>query len=414
MWSSMICLFEMKLLGYYDLSSETWTMIVSGFLSFLLGILTIFVARNLFDKSNDIREIVPKYLDLDIIFAKDGKYLKNTMLILSLIGLFGAIQHWMVLLKMFGSVQRVLIQANIIYRMRIENEIPGVVPYVFVASYSAVFLAGVYTAYKSKFSLIALLPLIGVVLKDIANIGRAGILIGFFEFGISLFLFRYAIPKQVRKNDEKKKKNLILTIIIVAAIMIGSATLIRSVRGTIETYSTASRQLNKLRSGVLITPSIYLYTTIHIGVFNKYLEEANEGTMIGENTFLPVYSMIAKTGLVKQPNSYEKGYLVPIWSNSATYLRDLHADFGIAGVFIGPFLLGLFTTFYWFRFYERKQVMDFAVLVYLYLIVSISFLNIASRLSLWFLSLILLIIVITVLKKIVIMITNPSTNNASF
>jgi hypothetical protein len=84
---------------------------------------------------------------------------------------------------------------------------------------------------------------------------------------------------------------------------------------------------------------------------------------------------------------------------TGTYLREIHADFGYTGLFLVPFLMGLITTFYWFRFYEKKKLIDFVILVYMYITVALSFLVIISRTSIWFISFAALLAFVPLLEK---------------
>jgi len=89
-----------------------------------------------------------------------------------------------------------------------------------------------------------------------------------------------------------------------------------------------------------------------------------------------------------------------MWSNNGTFLRELHADFGIAGVLLVPFLLGLMNTWLWFKFYEEKRLVVFALLVFLYVIIGFSFLLMVTRFIYWTVGLILTLLSIPVLEKI--------------
>ena len=88
-----------------------------------------------------------------------------------------------------------------------------------------------------------------------------------------------------------------------------------------------------------------------------------------------------------------------MWTNTGTYIRELHADFGVAGIFLVPYLLGLIVTWLWFKFYKKKSLLVLAILVYLYLIIGFSFLEMVSRVSYWFYSLIVIICFIPVIEK---------------
>ncbi len=393
-WMMMIILYEIRLIPFGDLRSETWSVIVIAFLAYFLGILTIYSTRNRqLDMSN-----IPKVIS-PMILSDGGKTIKFAIVILSLIGFFSAIQHWTVLIKEFGSVIGVLLNATTYYRMRVAGEIKGVIPYIFIASYIAIFLSGIYTAYKKKLTFIAVLPILAVVFKEMANLGRAGILLGLIEFMTAFILFRYLLSEDDR-NEKIKKSRIIFAMLIVLSLMVGGAVLVKTVRKPIDSFQGTSRELKSFEGNMFISPSIYLYTCSHLGVLNKYLEKDEENGYWGEHTFLPIYNLISKLGVIEHPSFFQRGYFIPMWSNTGTYLREIDADFGKAGVLLVPFLMGLLTTYFWFRFYEQKSLLSLVVLTYLYLIIVFSFLVMVSRLSSWFISFGILLVLIPILEKI--------------
>lgn len=397
-WGMYIILYELKLMRYIDLSSDFWFALVITFTGFISGVITFKVSKNNFEKESDDKK---EYnFDQHVLFRNDANLLKLLILVFSIIGLITALLHWYVLINKFGSMANVLIQANIIYRMRVEGELTEVVPYLYIVAYCGTFLGAVYTAYKRKITLLALLPLVAVIIKDIASIGRAGIFLGFLLFVITFFLFHYALIQQTDKNGKHSYRGVIIAFIIIAIIAIGSATAVKTIRGTMESFKTSTSALNKLQSSAIITPSIYLYFSSNVGVFSKYLESEDEEAYFGQNTFLPIYNFLSRFDVVEHPGFYPKGYMIPMWTNSATYLRELHADFGVIGLFLIPFLLGLLTTYYWFRFYSRGNFFDFIILVYLYLIVGFSIFYMVTRSAAWVISLIILLVSFGVINYI--------------
>lgn len=394
-WMSMILLYELRLIPFADLRIETWVVILLGFISFLLGILTIYFARGIFKKNNTSSSTIPK------ILLDDGLTIKYAVVFLSIIGFYSAIQHWAVLIDEFGSIVGVLLNATKYYRMRVAGEIKGVVPYIFIASYIGIFLSGIYTAYKKKLTFVAILPILAVILKEIANLGRAGILLGLVEFMTVFILFRYLLSR-IHKGDIIKKSRILFAVLIILSLMVGGAILVKSVRNPIDSFQGTSRGLQSFEGNVILSPSIYLYTCSHLGVLNKYLEKDNEVGHWGEHTFLPIYNLISKFGVLEHPSFFQKGYFIPMWTNTGTYLRELDADFGKAGVLIFPYLLGFIITFLWFKFFESGSLMSLILLTYSFLIVIFSFLVMVSRLSSWFISLGVLLIVIPILEQIAV------------
>lgn len=389
-WGVLILLYEWKLLPFVDIVPIAWFYILSAFICFLMGILTIISTRELFSLPNKITD---SQIDVEL-FSDGGKIMKLGIIIFGTLGLFAGVQHWLVLLDEFGSLTSIALNASKIYRMNNEGEIVGIIPYISAFSYTAVFLAAIYTAYRGKFTLITFYPFLGVIIKELASMGRAGVLFAIMEFVLAFILYRNLLKSDEKKQYKFSKKNAAIAISILIIFFISSITLVKVTRGSFETYRGASKELRNLEDNLLFSPSVYLYLSSHLGVLNQYLVSDKEIAEFGENTFLTYYGFLAKFNLVDKPEGFQRGYYIPMWTNTGTYIRELHADFGIAGPFIGPFLLGIIITWLWFKFYSSQSMYVFTFLVYFYLIIGFSFLVMVTRLPYWSISLLINIVFI--------------------
>lgn len=395
-WTSMVSLYELKLIQFNTLTLKTFLIIIAGALLFLLGVLTIYSARYSLGISNDV--FTTERIKLKF-FSDEGKIIKKIIFLTSTIGLLSAIQHWYVLVNEFGSIPAALFQAHKIYRQGIEGELQGVIPYIFIFSYVGVFFGGAYSAYKNKLTLIAVYPLLAVILKQIAFISRAGMLFGLLEFLITFFLFRHLLTKDENFRKRKNKIKIGLTVVIIFILVYSSASLVKVLRNPVEDYKASSRAIGKFEGGAFISPSIYLYASAHLGVLNQYFIDGGEDNIIGRNTFLPLFNILAKFDVVEDEGIYQKGYYIPMWTNTGTYLRELHADYGYVGIFVGPYLLGLLSAFLWYQTFRTKNMIYLLITTYVHIIISFSFLVIITRVSTWFLSLILLLVIVPLTEK---------------
>ncbi|GMU85940.1 MAG: hypothetical protein AMXMBFR48_11820 [Ignavibacteriales bacterium] len=393
LWASMVSFYEMKLMAYFDLSDRFWLAVFAGSLSFLFGSLLYPAIKKASEKNRQNR---PKVDPLYNLFFENDSLLNNIVLWCSIIGIVSAIHHWMVLIDMFGSFTKVLINYNVIYRLRVENKIEGLIPYAFVMAFVGVFFAGIKVAKEGKVSILSLSPFIGVILRELANVGRAGILFAFMMFISVIFLSRYSIQKNSAQGSKSFfNKSSIFPLLIIIGLVIGSAGLVRTFRGTFESYKAASSSLNKTSGGFFITPSLYLYISSHAGVFSKYLDkDYDKDFPPGETTFFSLYNILSKFDLVKAPEMYDKGFFIPMWSNTSTVYRYLHQDFGLLGLFIPPFLTGLLASFFWIRFYERGRITDLMLLSYIYIGIGMSFMILVTKISIWLISLVAVYLII--------------------
>ncbi len=405
-WGGLIVLYELKLIPYDSLNLKTWFIVFLAFFLFLIGCVTVFFATYL-----NKRDEKTTYLNNQkILSQKDIQVLALLILIFSVVGIFSAFQHWYILINKFGSIASVLLNATKNYRMRVQGELDGVIPYLFISSYIAIFFSAIYTAYKKKITLLSILPVLAIIIKEIANMGRAGILLGVIEFFTVFIMVRYYLTSYNYK-DKIRKRNIFYIVTFLLIIFVGSAVFVKFIRKPIDKFKGTSQSLEKYEGNAFFSPSIYLYMSVHLGVFNSYLEKDNENYYIGENTFLPIYNLISKFNVIEHPSFFQKGYFVPMWANTGTYLRELHTDFGIGGVVIIPYLLGLIVTWLWLNFFRTGSLTYLVLLTYSFLIIFFSFLVMVSRLSSWFISLIILIIITSFIEKFLLKYKNIEKKN---
>ncbi|MBL1212936.1 MAG: oligosaccharide repeat unit polymerase [Ignavibacteriae bacterium] len=394
-WYSMLNLYHLKLLRYYDLNVETWLYISGAYLSLLIGSATVYTARRIFNikPSNNVNN------DLKILLD-GGKIIKIAIVVFSIIGFISAFQHWSVLIAKYGGILEVLLKSNEIYRLRVAGKLEGVLPYLHSFAFIGVVLSGIYAAYFNKFPIIIFLPMFAILIKEVANVGRSNILLAAIMFVTTFFIIKYFYLAK-DKFYEKKIFRTVTLVILIFGFFIGSSIITRLFRGTIESYTGTSNALSSFEDNVLISPSIYLYLSAHVGVFNKYLEFDSEESEIGQYTFTPIYNLMSKFGAHEKIDFYHRGYFIPMWVNTGTFLREMHADYGIWGVFLVPYILGLMITFFWFRFLESGSSFSLIFIVYLFSIITFSFSLSVTRFGIWYISLVLQLIAFKSLEIII-------------
>lgn len=399
-WAGMILLYEIRLLPYKEIVPATWLFIIATFLSFILGTLTFISVKKMFPSSFEKAD--NKQLKFYEIFNDDAKVVRYSLFLFSFISIAGAIQHWMVLIDMFGSIPKVFLNALTIYKMNTEEGgVKGQVPFVSNFGYVAVFWGAIYTAYKGKFTFLSILPFIGIIIKETSTIGRAGILLGLFEFLFVFFLFRHCLTINDKNRFQFSKSNATIAVSFLLALLIIAASAVKVSRVSFESYQGASKTLRELEGNIILSPSVYLYFSAHLGVLNEFVKRQDERNLFAQNTLLPVYNFLDRLNIIKRPNQYQKGYFIPMWVNTGTFIRELFADFNVFGLLLFPYLLGLLMTYLWFRLVRAGSLYVLAFLSYLYIIIGFSFLVMITRTSYWSISLTLNLISIFVISQIV-------------
>ena len=409
-WYCMIIFFSFRLIKYDEISTETWIVIFFVHLSLYLGSFTYYSVKLLGFKGKELKKN-----NFEIFLADDGKLSFFLTLVLGAIGLIGAIQAWTVLVQIYGTVINALLHLGALYQMRVQGELTDIWPYTSIFSYSSIFFAAVYSAVKSRLTLVSALPLFALVIKEIAVAGRAGILFGFVEF---IFTFLFVLFFITKNYPEKriKKIPLITSIAFTIIFFLISVTIVKNLRVGNEEFRGQTRVLKQLERDSFISPSIYLYASGHIGVLNKFLEKENEHYRIGENSFQFVYNILSKFNITERPDTYQKPYFIPTWINTGTFIRELIADFGLPITFLIVFLLGFQSTLSWNYFFDRKNLYYLVQLVFLMIIIFFSFLMMITRLANWFLSPLFILLVIYFVNKfdtkIKLLLNISSVNNA--
>jgi oligosaccharide repeat unit polymerase len=384
-WSLSISFFELGLIKYYPLESETWLLIIGAWIAFMIGSLTIVAARYALRGGTPRDSHLTNGVNLIPVFD-EALTLNRLLWILNFFTLIVALQHWYVVIQKFGSVANVFIWANILRTALIQDEIPGMIPYADSLALSACLLSGLYTASIGKLKTVAVMSLIIVVLVDVASMGRAKMI-----FAGILFLCGYIFSRRRRgeTSPEFKSSKLkrAITIGLAGALLLFGVEVVRSYRGVIENIGGASKSLEKLRGGAFITPSIYMYFTVSHGVFNQYLKSQNEKTIWGQYTFAPFWRALSKLGFDTRVRYYQPFYMTPIFANTGTYLFELHMDFGLAGDLIVPYLLGSIASLFWIRTERGKRLVDLVILGHIFVVVIMSFSLMATGWGYWLLSL---------------------------
>lgn len=382
-------LYELKLLAYKELTTLTWFFLITSTISFILGIATVLSAKNF--KFSSLNASSKSFSDIPL-FKDDGKIIKYAAIFFSLVGLFVALHRWYIMINIFGSIPAVFVNAAWVYRINVKGEIKEFIPILPSFVYVGVFLSAIYTAFKGRFSFLSFFPILCIILKELTYFGRGEMLFSTFEFFFTFFLTRNLLRNEKNIKFNFSKINAVVSIFLLVALVITAASIVRTSRGVKENIKGSSQELKQLEENFIISPSVYFYLSSDLGVLNQYLLEDKESAKFGENTFRGVYYMLSKFRLVEEPQFFQKGYFIPYWSNTGTYIREIHADFGIIGVYLIPYLLGVMLTWLWYKFFNEKSLVVLAILVYLNIIVAFSFLMMITRLNQWFLSLLLIII----------------------
>ena len=380
-WGFSLALFHVGLIYYYPLEAETWLVIGAGWLAFVLGSATIVAARFSLGRTDLPGTFTPGAGTDDA-----SRTLGVVLWIFNVVIVIEAIHHASVISRLIGGITNFSRVANILYNLRVKQEIPGMIPYLSSAGLTACLLAGVYASRTGRLQMIWLVPPLVTTVDSVLNMSRGTMIIG----GV-LFASGYVSNRKkgalMNLAPGATKIRRFIAIALALALFIAGIDFVRSTRGIVESYGTATNALGKMQGDMLITGSVVFYATGSYGVLNQYLKKGDEQGIVGGYSFAPFWRLIAKLGFPTYVEQTQPFYMTPRPSNNGTYLRELHADYGLMGVVAGPFLLGALASAYWFRAVRSQRVMDIMILGHIYVVVAMSIFLIATQWGYWLASL---------------------------
>jgi oligosaccharide repeat unit polymerase len=380
-WSLSLALFHVGLIYYYPLETETWLVIGAGWSAFVLGSATIVAARF------SLGRIDPAGASMPHAGTDDAVRILGVLLwIFNVVIVIEAIHHAFVISRLIGGITNFSRVANILYTLRVKQEIPGMIPYLSSAGLTACLLAGVYASRTGRLQMIWLVPPLVTTVDSVLNMSRGTMIIG----GV-LFASGYVTNRRkdvlVTLAPGATKVRRFIAIALALALFVAGIDFVRSTRGIVESYGTATSAIGKLQGDALVTGSVVFYATGSYGVLNQYLKKDDEQGIVGGYSFAPFWRLVAKLGFPTYVEQAQPFYMTPRPSNNGTYLRELHADYGLMGVVAGPFLLGALASAYWFRAVKSQRVMDIMILGHIYVVVAMSIFLIATQWGYWLASL---------------------------
>jgi len=92
--------------------------------------------------------------------------------------------------------------------------------------------------------------------------------------------------------------------------------------------------------------SVYWYLASPLGAFAEYVRRGDHTLTLGQSLLLPFYKWLARLDLVPATSKtvLTDWLHIPYAANVFTYLREIHEDFGFAGVAVVPYGLGALST----------------------------------------------------------------------
>jgi oligosaccharide repeat unit polymerase len=366
-WTVSLGLYELKLIQYNSIIPEAWFFILLAWFVFYLGSIMVLRAGIATRHASNYATVFKEVIDnSQRFFFINSKILKRSIIVLSVLAALSIGYHLFVVIHFFGGVKATILNANLLYVLRLRGEIQEEIPYLSSFALGACSLAGIYTAVRGKLTFVGVLPLVLIGLGGAASMGRASIFIAGVLF---LTAFLYA-PRQ-----KLQKLSILTGLILAIALVIGVLTFISSTRGLIISFKYENPSMEILRrTHIAFVPSIYFYFSGPPVVFSEYLKAGGEKFYPGTYTLRPILNVLSKIGLFEPLPRYQDFYFTPEPMNTGTYLRELYPDFGPIGMTLFPYILGILLTILHLRIKKRPTLMHIVLQSHLYVIVFLSWL----------------------------------------
>ena len=268
----------------------------------------------------------------------------------------------------------------------LSGGIPGAIPYLSSSALAGCLLGGIYMAKVGKARLVALIPFVVVVGDSMLSMDR-----GTMITAAVLFVCGYALGNRGGSRFSLQlpgaRIRRIASIAVGMLLLTSSLEFVRSHRGIVESSYSAGSALSRMKGAAFITPSVYFYFTGHFGVLNQYLKKDAEQNIVGRYTLAPIWRTIAKLGFDTKVGPNQPFYATPFFGNNGTYLREFRADYGLAGVVLGPLVLGTIVSGLWFRAVKTGKLVDMMILGHMLVFVVMSIFQVATQQGSWLASL---------------------------
>lgn len=349
-WEIAILFHESNLISFNPITVYCWFVIFFLQTIFIFGCLTTTRTH-----PTNVRAQV-----INPFFEK--KQLKLFIFLTFLISGIAIVFNFFYAFKIYGA--GLFSNVTQVYFDRItEAEETRVIPYLGSLIFLTFSLIGVYLK-KYGFSIYFVPAIFLSIMNALTSGGRAGLV-----FSLLLFFFSYILT--VRKDNKRKKATNKLLLIVAVSVFIVLILIISGKRnGGMDATHATSLYKNIFGDNILIY-KIIEYISTPIGVLNEYLGESE--VHFAQNSFLPIFNILSKLGVIDRINQYQEFFYTPIYSNVGTWLRELIEDFSIIGAIPLIFLFGYIIGTTYEQAHSKNNLKYILLCSSLYLILSFTF-----------------------------------------
>jgi oligosaccharide repeat unit polymerase len=365
-WTLSLGAYELHWIRYNSMSTEAWLYIILAWVGVYCGTAVV-----------TVRGKPP----LKLSAPHDMSRLRLVILIFSLAGLGSSVVLARQIMRDVDAnlLVAVTVGAPQIYQSGFEEtgQFSGI-PYLGFLPLAASALAGAYAARKGQINWVCLFPLLIATINGVLSVSRWALVLSVMLFLTALYLTPKTKP--IRLSTLQKGVLVMVGVSGLALVSFSRTDLFLS-------FTDQSPSLNRISEWIPAAPSMYFYISCGPIGLSEYLREPQREANLpwGRYTFASIYRFLSKLGLATfVPYHQQEFYNTPEPVNTCTYIREVHSDFGMAGVFIFPLVLGAVAG--WLSSFGGSLT-SIMVLTHIYFLVLLSYTSLVTSAGPWFQSL---------------------------
>lgn len=350
-WLLLLLLFELRIYTIHEPSFEIVYIVLFSFAMFLIGF-EIFLFN---------RKPQQKRFDFNRLIDINKQRLQWMIIGLTAVSLTANLIMLMRLIEAEGSITRIIATAALVRTKMVKGELNVVSVYGYFAAVSlaAIILSGVYATRFGIFKLYSLVSFIPILIFSFIYMGRSELIWAVLLY-FNVYLLAYYITG--RKLFTQKR------IILYGLLMVGLLYLINIVSffrggGQILLHYKEHLKYEEPDNSLLrILYSNYIYVVSPLPALDVFLQQSDSPLVMGGKSFRPLIFFAES----RHKNPYYPFVRIPMPVNAYTYLGDAYMDFGMAGIILIPFVLGVGSAVWYRKFLQEPDIFHLAVLAILF------------------------------------------------
>ena len=353
-WGVALLLHESGLIMFYELRWNTWATV---FLCQAVFVAVCWMASKIKMSNSNI----------DLTTVDDGELkrkIKKYIYITCIVSGIAIVGNYIAMVEIYGS--NLLTAITDIYADRINQRTEiEMIPYLGAFVYIAMPLSGIYMK-KYGFNPVIVLPFVLGIMSALVSGGRTD----FMLMGILFVMAFLSVSKKVKQKNVSRKKSII-SFACIGALIIGFILVISNARNAGSDIAYATPLYVKLFGNNVLVYKMVQYIAAPVATLNEYLVTCDFN--FGKNSFLTIFNLMSKFGLVERVEQYQEIFYTPIPCNVGTWIRELIEDFTYPGAIFAIIIFAAITSYVYRKAIKQDRVKNKIIWPMLAAVIILSF-----------------------------------------